>query len=528
MLNNLNSNEQIQKRRIFGIISHPDAGKTTLTEKLLLHGGAIREAGAVKARKNERSARSDWMEIEKQRGISVTSSVMQFEYNDKIISIMDTPGHNDFGEDTYRILTSVDSAVMVIDAAKGIETQTKKLFQVCSMRGIPIFTFINKLDRQSKDPLECMEELEEVLGLPSVAVTWPIGNGMTFEGIYDRIENEVHLYKKDKTIKLDDKGVYGDILDGILDPVNLSNLRSELELLDGAGNKFDIKEVERGKLSPVFFGTALVDFGVTPFLKHFLNMSPAPGGRKTTTGEVQPTDEAFSGFIFKIQANMNPAHRDRLAFVRICSGTFERGMTVTLSRTGKQLKLSQSTQLMANERETVDTAIAGDIIGLYDSGTYQIGDTITTGKEKIFFEPLPTFPPELFKRVSPINSLKGKNFQKAIEQLAQEGTIQVYRNLFNDVILGAVGVLQFEVFEYRLNNEYNVDIRMDNLEYSVARWIKADDSIDLRKYENSRTMLVYDRFQRPVFLFSNQYAVTAFEDRVKEIKLVEALDVVNE
>ncbi len=528
MLNNLNSNEQIQKRRIFGIISHPDAGKTTLTEKLLLHGGAIREAGAVKARKNERSARSDWMEIEKQRGISVTSSVMQFEYNDKIISIMDTPGHNDFGEDTYRILTSVDSAVMVIDAAKGIETQTKKLFQVCSMRGIPIFTFINKLDRQSKDPLECMEELEEVLGLPSVAVTWPIGNGMTFEGIYDRIENEVHLYKKDRTIKLDDKGVYGDILEGILDPVNLSNLRSELELLDGAGNKFDIKEVERGKLSPVFFGTALVDFGVTPFLKHFLNMSPAPGGRKTTTGEVAPTDEAFSGFIFKIQANMNPAHRDRLAFVRICSGTFERGMTVTLSRTGKQLKLSQSTQLMANERETVDTAIAGDIIGLYDSGTYQIGDTITNGKEKIFFEPLPTFPPELFKRVSPINSLKGKNFQKAIEQLAQEGTIQVYRNLFNDVILGAVGVLQFEVFEYRLNNEYNVDIRMDNLEYSVARWIKADDSIELRKYENSRTMLVYDRFQRPVFLFSNQYAVTAFEDRVKEIKLVEALDVVNE
>lgn len=528
MSNIINSKEQIDKRRIFGIISHPDAGKTTLTEKLLLHGGAIREAGAVKARKNERSARSDWMEIEKQRGISVTSSVMQFEYNDKIISIMDTPGHNDFGEDTYRILTSVDSAVMVIDAAKGIETQTKKLFQVCSMRGIPIFTFVNKLDRQGKDPLECMEELEEVLGLPSVAITWPIGNGMTFEGIYDRLENEVHLYKKDRTIKLDEKGVYGDKLDTILDPVNLSNLRNEMELLDGAGNKFNIKEVERGKLSPVFFGTALVDFGVTPFLKHFLNMSPAPGARKTTAGDVQPTDEAFTGFVFKIQANMNPAHRDRLAFVRICSGTFERGMTVTLSRTGKQLKLSQSTQLMANERETVDTAIAGDIIGLYDSGTYQIGDTITNSKEKIFFEALPTFPPELFKRVSPVNSLKGKNFQKAIEQLTQEGTIQIYRNVFNDVILGAVGVLQFEVFEYRLNNEYNVDIRMDNLDYSVARWIKADDSIDLRKYENSRTMLVYDRFQRPVYLFSNQYAVTAFEDRVKELKLLEALDVINE
>ena len=528
MQDNLNKKEQIEKRRIFGIISHPDAGKTTLTEKLLLHGGAIREAGAVKARKNERSARSDWMEIEKQRGISVTSSVMQFEYNDKIISIMDTPGHNDFGEDTYRILTSVDSAVMVIDAAKGIEAQTKKLFQVCSMRGIPVFTFINKLDRQGKDPLECMQELEEVLGLPSVAITWPIGNGMTFEGIYDRLKNEVHLYKKDKTIKLDEKSVYGPILEGILDPVNLSNLRSELELLDGAGNIFDIKEVEKGKLSPVFFGTALVDFGVTTVLEHFLEMSPAPGPRKTTTGMVEPTDDVFTGFIFKIQANMNPAHRDRLAFVRICSGTFERGMTVTLTRTGKQLKLSQSTQLMANERETIDTAIAGDIIGLYDSGTYQIGDTITNGKEKIFFEPLPTFPPELFRRVSPVNSLKGKNFQKAIEQLAQEGTIQIYRNTYNDVILGAVGVLQFEVFEYRLNNEYNVDIRMDNLDYSVARWIKADEDIDLRKYENSRTMLVYDRFQRPVYLFSNQYAVTAFEDRVKEIKLLEALDVVNE
>ncbi len=520
--------EQIQKRRIFGIISHPDAGKTTLTEKLLLHGGAIREAGEVKARRNEKSAKSDWMEIEKQRGISVTSSVMQFEYNDKIISIMDTPGHNDFGEDTYRILTSVDSAVMVIDAAKGIETQTKKLFQVCSMRGIPIFTFINKLDRQAKDPLECMEELEEVLGLPSVAVTWPIGSGITFEGIYDRLENEIHLYKKDKTIKLDDKGVYGDILEGILDPMNLANLRNEVELLDGAGNDFDIKEVEKGKLSPVFFGTALVDFGVTPFLKHFLDMSPAPGSRKTTTGEVQPTDEAFSGFIFKIQANMNPAHRDRLAFVRICSGNFERGMNVTLSRTGKQLKLSQSTQLMANERETVDKAIAGDIIGLYDSGTYQIGDTITNSKEKIFFEPLPTFPPELFRRVSPVNSLKGKNFQKGVEQLAQEGTIQIYRNNFNDVILGAVGVLQFEVFEYRLNNEYNTDIRMDNLDYTVARWVKADESTDLKKYENSRTMLVYDRFERPVYLFSNQYAVNAFEDRVKEIELLEALNVTNE
>lgn len=523
----MQNQEQIEKRRIFGIISHPDAGKTTLTEKLLLHGGAIRQAGTVKARRNEKFAKSDWMEIEKQRGISVTSSVMQFEYDDKIISIMDTPGHNDFGEDTYRILTSVDSAVMVIDAAKGIETQTKKLFQVCSMRGIPIFTFINKLDRQAKDPLELMEELEDVLGLPSVAVTWPIGNGITFEGVYDRLENEVHLYRKNTTIKLDENGVYGDKLEGILDPMNLSNLRSEVDLLDGAGNTFDIEKVSKGKLSPVFFGSALVDFGVTPFLKHFLNMSPAPGPRKTTTGEVLPTDDAFSGFIFKIQANMNPAHRDRLAFVRVCSGTFERGMNVTLSRTGKTLKLSQSTHLMANERETVDYAIAGDIIGLYDSGTYQIGDTITNSKERIFFEPLPTFPPELFKRVSPVNSLKGKNFHKGVEQLAQEGTIQIYRNDFNDVIIGAVGALQFEVFEYRLKNEYNTDIRMDHMDFTVARWIKANENIDLKSYENSRCTLVYDRFERPVYLFSNQFAVNAFEDRVKDIELIEALDVTN-
>jgi len=328
--------EIIQKRRIFGVISHPDAGKTTLTEKLLLHGGAIREAGTVKARRNQKFAKSDWMEIEKQRGISVTSSVMQFEYNDKVVSIMDTPGHNDFGEDTYRILTSVDSAVMVIDAAKGVEAQTEKLFKVCSMRQIPIFTFINKLDRQSKDPLDCMADLEDALGLPSTAVTWPIGNGLTFEGIYDRLENKVYVYRKNDVIDLGANGVYGDKLDGIISEANIDILRNEIELLDGAGNAFDLQAIKEGKLSPVFFGSALVDFGVVPFLNHFLDWSPAPSERKTTTGTIKPTDDFFSGFIFKIQANMNPAHRDRLAFLRICSGTFERGMNVTLSRTSTQ------------------------------------------------------------------------------------------------------------------------------------------------------------------------------------------------
>ncbi len=387
--------DKINSRRIFGIISHPDAGKTTLTEKLLLHGGAIREAGTVKARRNSKFATSDWMEIEKQRGISVTSSVMQFEYKGKVVSIMDTPGHNDFGEDTYRILTSVDSAVMVIDGAKGIEAQTRKLFKVCSMRGIPVFTFINKLDRETKNAFDLVEELENVLGLPSVPVTWPIGCGLNFQGVYDLLKNEVILYKggePSETLKLSDEGVFGPELEERIASYNLSALRDEIELIQGAGNEFDMEAISNGKLSPVFFGSALADFGVTPFLEHFLDMSPAPGPRKTTEGYVSPEDDFFSGFIFKIQANMNPAHRDRLAFFRICSGTFTRGMTVTLSRTGKQMKLAQATELMANARENIETAIAGDIIGIYDTGNYQIGDTLTTKKEPLFFEPLPTFP----------------------------------------------------------------------------------------------------------------------------------------
>lgn len=533
--------EEIQKRRIFGIISHPDAGKTTLTEKLLLHGGAIREAGTVKARRNSKFATSDWMEIEKQRGISVTSSVMQFAYAGKVISIMDTPGHNDFGEDTYRILTSVDSAVMVIDGAKGIEAQTKKLFKVCSMRGIPIFTFINKLDRETKEPFDLVQELEDVLGLPSVPVSWPIGNGMNFEGIYDLLKNEVHLYKsgkQTKTLPLGPDGVFGPELENEIAGYNLTALRDEIELIQGAGNAFDMELVSKGKLSPVFFGSALADFGTIPFLEHFLDMSPAPGPRKTTTGEVQPTDDFFSGFIFKIQANMNPAHRDRLAFLRICSGTFTRGMSVRLSRTGKEMKLAQSTMLMANERENIETAIAGDIIGIYDTGNYQIGDTLTTTKEPLFFEPLPTFPPELFALVTPKDTMKAKQFQKGVAQLAQEGAIQVYRNQYNEVVIGAVGQLQFEVFEYRLKNEYNAQVRMDRLDFSTARWVQIDADPNSRDYAaalekikdvlDSRTMLVFDHFERPIILFANQFTLQYFCEKHKDIKLVEALDVQNQ
>ncbi|MDD6311112.1 MAG: peptide chain release factor 3 [Firmicutes bacterium] len=520
--------QDISSRRIFGIISHPDAGKTTLTEKLLLHGGAIREAGTVKARRTDKFATSDWMEIEKKRGISVTSSVMQFEYDGKIISIMDTPGHNDFGEDTYRILTSVDSAVMVIDGAKGIEAQTKKLFKVCSMRGIPVFTFMNKFDREARDPLDLMQELEDVLGLPSTPVTWPIGSGLNFKGIYDMLENKVYLYDQGKqtdVIELGEDGVFGPELEEILPGYSLSELRDEIELLEGAGNEFDREMVDAGQLSPVFFGSALADFGTTPFLHHFLEMSPAPGARKTIDGEVNPEDDFFSGFIFKIQANMNPAHRDRLAFLRICSGKFERGMTVQLSRTGKPIKLSQSTQLFANERETVDEAYAGDIIGIYDTGNYQVGDSITTTKEPIFFEPLPTFPPELFMMVSAKDTMKAKHFNKGVDQLVQEGAVQVYRTEYNEVILGAVGQLQFEVFEYRLKNEYNSDIRKEPLDYSLARWVLTDDLDEIKRTLDSRLKLVFDAKKRPLILFPNQFTLNFYVQKYPDMQLVEALDI---
>lgn len=522
----MNTKEQLEKRRIFGIISHPDAGKTTLTEKLLLHGGAIREAGTVKARRNSKFATSDWMEIEKQRGISVTSSVMQFEYAGKVISIMDTPGHNDFGEDTYRILTSVDSAVMVIDAAKGIETQTKKLFAVCKMRGIPIFTFMNKLDREAKDPLELMSDLENVLGIPATAVTWPIGCGLNFQGVYNIKKNEVYLYREKTTIKLSDKGVFGPELEEICTQNNLKDLREQIELLEGAGYEFDQEAVSKGELTPVFFGSALADFGVTAFLDDFLLMSPAPGPRKLDGGgEIDPLSEQFSGFVFKIQANMNPAHRDRLAFFRICSGTYTHGMTVTLSRTGKPIKLSQSTQLMANERENVQVAYAGDIIGIYDTGNFQIGDTLCTTKEPIFFEPLPTFPPELFALVAPKDTMKQKQFQKGVEQLAQEGAIQVYHNEYNEVVIGAVGQLQFEVFQYRLENEYNAPLRMNSLDFTVARWIKDTSLEDVKKTVDSRTMLVFDRFDRPVLLLANPFTLNFYKERFPDVHLVEATEI---
>lgn len=518
--------EEVLSRRTFAIISHPDAGKTTLTEKLLLFGGAIRDAGTVKAKKTGKFATSDWMEIEKQRGISVTSSVMQFDYLGFRVNILDTPGHQDFSEDTYRTLMAVDSAVMIIDSAKGIEDQTIKLFKVCRMRGIPIFTFINKLDRQGKMPLELLAELEEVLGIESYPMNWPIGMGKEFLGIYDRYYNRIEQFRVEddqRYIPLNDDGeIEGDhslkqsgLYDQTLD---------EILLLNEAGNDFSEERVLDGTLTPVFFGSALTNFGVQTFLETYLKFAPAPQSRQSSIGEVNPLSEDFSGFIFKIQANMNPAHRDRIAFLRICSGKFERGMSVNLARTGKPIKLSSSTQFMADDRSTVNEAVSGDIIGLYDTGTYQIGDTLIGGKQIFEYERLPQFTPELYVRVSAKNVMKQKSFHKGIQQLVQEGAIQLFKTLAtDDYLLGAVGQLQFEVFEHRMKNEYNAEVVMERLGSKVARWIENEETVT-EKLSSSRSLLCKDRFENKVFLFENEFALRWFQDKNPEIKLYNPMD----
>ncbi|MGR3763608.1 peptide chain release factor 3 [Rossellomorea sp. NS-SX7] len=512
--------EEVQSRRTFAIISHPDAGKTTLTEQLLLFGGAIRAAGTVKGKKSGKFATSDWMEIEKQRGISVTSSVMAFDYDDYRVNILDTPGHQDFSEDTYRTLMAVDSAVMIIDSAKGIEAQTLKLFKVCRMRGIPIFTFINKLDRQGREPLELLEELEEVLGIQSYPMNWPIGMGKEFLGIYDRFHNRIEQFRvedEDRFIPLNEDGEIDG--DHSMKESNLYNSTLEdVLLLNEAGNEFSRERIATGELSPVFFGSALTNFGVQTFLETYLQFAPSPQPRNSDIGEIDPASEEFSGFIFKIQANMNPAHRDRIAFLRICSGQFERGMSVNLPRIGKNIKLAQSTQFLADDRSTVNEAVSGDIIGIYDTGTYQIGDTLTEGKKSFQYEKLPQFTPELFVRVTAKNVMKQKHFQKGILQLVQEGAIQYYKTRTEDVILGAVGQLQFEVFEHRMKNEYNVDVRMEPIGSKIARWIENEEEVK-ESMSSSRSMLVKDRHENLVFLFENDFAMRWFSDKHPDIKL---------
>lgn len=517
--------DKVNKRRTFAIISHPDAGKTTITEQLLLFGGVIRQAGTVKARKTGNYATSDWMEIEKKRGISVTSSVMQFEYQGKRINILDTPGHQDFSEDTYRTLMAVDAAVMVIDSAKGIEPQTKKLFKVVKQRGIPIFTFMNKLDRDGRPPLDLIAELEELLGIEGVAMNWPIGSGQTLKGLYDIANNRVEFYHKDNNdrfVDLDKNGKLSDLEDLSRDPQFLETL-DEIELIKEAGNKFDRAKIALGDQTPVFFGSALTNFGVETFLNSFVDLAPAPESHRINQDrELEPDDPEFSGFVFKIQANMNPHHRDRIAFVRVGSGEFKKGIDVILARTGKQVRLNGATEFMSSERMQVDDAVAGDIVGLYDTGNFQIGDSIYSGKKKIEYPELPEFTPELFMRVTAKNVMKQKSFHKGMNQLVQEGAIQLYRNYQTDeYILGAVGQLQFEVFKFRMMNEYNSEVEMTSIGHRVARWINPEQ-LD-PAMSNSRNLLVKDRYDNPLFLFENEYAARFFMDKYPDVQLTEKL-----
>ena len=504
--------EEISRRRTFAIISHPDAGKTTLTEKFLLYGGAIAQAGEVKG-KRARAATSDWMEIEKQRGISVTSSVMQFRHNGFCINILDTPGHQDFSEDTYRTLMAADSAVMVIDGAKGVEPQTRKLFKVCALRHIPIFTFVNKMDRETRDPLELCEEVERELGIDTYAVNWPIGCGKEFQGVYDREKQCIihftdagHAKKAGVTeIALDDPALVD-----LIGQKRRDSLADEIELL-GAGREFDMDEVRHGQLSPVFFGSALTNFGVEPFLEEFLRMTPPPLPRVADCGEIDTFDPDFSAFVFKIQANMNKAHRDRLAFMRICSGKFERDREYYHVQGNKKMRLSQPQQLMASEREIVEEAYAGDIIGVFDPGIFSIGDTITVPGKKFKFGGIPTFAPEHFSRVSPKDSMKRKQFIKGTEQIAQEGAIQIFKlpnSGMEEVIVGVVGTLQFDVFQYRMKGEYGVDLRMEGLPYEYLRFIDKAPVADLKDLNlSSDVELLEDYKGRSLLVFASNWSI---------------------
>lgn len=520
--------QEIEKRRTFAIISHPDAGKTTLTEKFLLYGGAINLAGSVKGRKTAKHAVSDWMEIEKERGISVTSSVLQFNYDGYCINILDTPGHQDFSEDTYRTLMAADSAVMVIDGSKGVEAQTIKLFKVCVMRGIPIFTFINKMDRETNDPFDLIDEIENVLGIHTCPINWPIGSGKNFKGVYDRETKTISRFtaanngqKEVETVQvaLGDPGV-----DELIGSVNHETLMEEIELLDGASDELDMDKVSRGKLSPVFFGSALTNFGVQTFLEHFLKMTTSPLPRKSLEGDVNPFSEDFSAFVFKIQANMNKAHRDRIAFMRICSGKFEAGMEVYHTQGGKKIRLSQPQQMMAQERKHVEEAYAGDIIGVFDPGIFSIGDTLCQVGKKIQYEGIPTFAPEHFAKVRQVDTMKRKQFIKGIEQIAQEGAIQIFQEFntgMEEIIVGVVGVLQFDVLKYRLENEYNVEIRMEPLPYEHIRWIK-NEEIDVSSLSvTSDTKKIKDLKGNPLLIFTHPWSVNTVLDRNPDLQLSE-------
>ncbi|MFO7749811.1 MAG: peptide chain release factor 3 [Desulfobacteraceae bacterium] len=514
--------QEIAKRRTFAIISHPDAGKTTLTEKLLLFGGAIQQAGAVKSKKTSKTALSDFLAIEQERGISVSSSVMKFNYRDYEINLLDTPGHKDFSEDTYRVLTAVDCAVMIIDSAKGVEPQTKKLMEVCRMRNTPIITFINKLDREGMDPLDLFADIEEKLQIECTPLTWPIGMGKRFKGVYNLEKKEIGLFSPGYTPKDGDGIVITSLDDGVLDrelSSQADDLREEVELIQGAADPFDMEFFLKGTQTPVFFGSAINNFGVREMLDAFVEIAPQPGIRKAASRNVLPDEPGFSGFTFKIQANMDPAHRDRIAFFRICSGKFTKGMKVRHHRIGKDINLSNATIFMAQERSNVQEAYPGDIIGIHNHGTIKIGDTFTE-KEPLKFLGIPSFAPEHFRRVILKNPMKTKSMQKGLLQLAEEGTIQVFRPMANnDYILGAVGVLQFDVTMTRLKAEYNVDAVHEPVDLSVARWFTSDndDMVEKFKKQNSSSIAT-DSEGWSTFLTTSEYQLGFTLERWPEIK----------
>ncbi|CCH67728.1 Peptide chain release factor 3 [Richelia intracellularis HH01] len=504
--------QAVVQRRNFAIISHPDAGKTTLTEKLLLYGGAIHEAGSVKARRAQKKATSDWMEMEQQRGISITSTVLQFVYQGFHINLLDTPGHQDFSEDTYRTLTAADNAVMLIDVAKGLEPQTKKLFEVCKMRGIPIFTFVNKLDRPGREPLNLLDEIEQELGLQTYAANWPIGMGDRFKGIYDRHQEKIHLFERSAHGSREASDTIIDIGDIRLEELLLDKdlyyeLKNDIELLDGVGEEMDLAAIHNGQMTPVFFGSAMTNFGVELFLKYFLDYALKPGSYSSTEGDIPPTYPEFSGFVFKLQANMDPKHRDRVAFIRVCTGKFEKDMTVVHARTGRNIRLSRPQKLFAQERVSINNAYPGDVIGLNNPGMFAIGDTIYTGK-KLEYEGIPYFSPELFASLRNPNPSKFKQFQKGVSELREEGAVQIMYSLDEakrDPILASVGQLQLEVVQFRLQNEYGVETILEVLPYSIARWVDGGWEALEKVGRIFNTTTVKDIEERPVLLFRNEW-----------------------
>ena len=525
--------EAVEHRRNFAIISHPDAGKTTLTEKLLLYGGAIHEAGAVKARRAQRHAVSDWMELEQQRGISITSTVLQFLYNDYWINLLDTPGHQDFSEDTYRTLAAADNAVMLEDAAKGLEPQTRKLFEVCKMRGLPIFTFFNKMDRPAREPLDLLDEIEKELELLTYAVNWPIGMGDRFKGVFDRRKRQFHIFERtahgsreaqDTIIDLGDPRI-----EELIDEDLYFQFKDELEVLDEIGPEPDLEMIHAGEMTPVFFGSAMTNFGVELFLESFLDYALKPGPRESTVGEVLPTREDFSGFVFKLQANMDPRHRDRIAFIRVCSGKFEKDMVVSHARSGKNVRLSHPQKLFGQGRQSLDEAYPGDVIGLNNPGAFAIGDTIYQG-QRLEYEGIPFFSPELFAYLKNPNPSKFKQFRKGVAELREEGAVQIMYSADEakrDPILAAVGQLQFEVVQFRLQNEYNVDTLLDPLPYSVARWVTGGWDALNKAGRLFNTVAVKDSYGRPVLLFRNEWNCQQVEGDHPELKLSKTAPVVS-